>query len=75
VSLECLPLLLYRMRSVGGLDCLNGGRWGVLIALTTILAVVVDGTPGSPVVHLTRQYSLSSACHVSRPLGFGAVDR
>jgi hypothetical protein len=42
---------------------------------TTILAVVVDGTPDSPVVHRTGYYSLSGACHVSRPLGFGAIDR
>jgi hypothetical protein len=33
------------------------------------------GTPDSPVVHRTLHYSLSGACHVSRPLGFGAVDR
>jgi hypothetical protein len=31
------------------LDSLNGGGWGVFIALTTILAVPVDGTPDSPV--------------------------
>jgi hypothetical protein len=48
---------------------------GVFIALTTILAVAVDGTPDSPVVHRTGYCSLSGACHVSRPLGFGAVDR
>jgi hypothetical protein len=33
------------------------------------------GTPDSPVVHRTQYYSLSGACHVSRPLGFGAIDR
>jgi hypothetical protein len=33
------------------------------------------GTPDSPVVHRTRHCSLSSAWHVSTPLGFGAVDR
>jgi hypothetical protein len=27
--LECFPLLLYWMRSVGGLDGLNGGGWGI----------------------------------------------
>jgi hypothetical protein len=48
---------------------------GVFIAPTTILAVAVDGTPDSPVVHRTGHCSLSGACHVSRPLGFGAVDR
>jgi hypothetical protein len=48
---------------------------GVFIATTTILAVVVDGTLYSPVVHRTWHCSLFGACHVSRPLGFGAVDR
>jgi hypothetical protein len=33
------------------------------------------GTPDSPVVHRTWHCSLSSACHFSRPLGFGEVDR
>jgi hypothetical protein len=37
------------MKTVGGLDGLNGGGWGVFIAPTTILVVVVDGTPDSPV--------------------------
>jgi hypothetical protein len=32
------------------------------------------GTPDSPVVHRTWHCSLSDACHVSRPLGFVAVD-
>ena len=63
------------MRSVGSLDGLNGGGWGVFIAPTTILVVAIDGTPDSPVVHRTGYCSLSCACHVSRPLGFGAVDR
>jgi hypothetical protein len=31
------------MRSVGGLDGLNGGGWGVFIAPITIPAVAVDG--------------------------------
>jgi hypothetical protein len=35
--------------------------------------LVVDRTPDSPVVHRTWHCSLSGACHVSRPLGFGAV--
>jgi hypothetical protein len=56
------------------LDGLNGGGWGVFIAPTTILAVNVDGTPDSPVVHWTGHCSLSGAYHVSRPLEFGAVD-
>jgi hypothetical protein len=33
------------------------------------------GTPDSPVTHRTLHCSLSNECHVSRPLGFGAVDR
>jgi hypothetical protein len=49
--------------------------FGVFIAPTTILAVVVDGAPDSPVVHRTWQCSVSGACHVSYSLGFGAVDR
>jgi hypothetical protein len=48
---------------------------GVFIAPTTILAVVVDGAPDSPVVHRIGHCSMSNACHVSGPLGFGAVDR
>jgi hypothetical protein len=39
------------------------------------LTALLMGTPDSPVVHRTQYCSLSSACHVSRPLGFGAVDR
>jgi hypothetical protein len=62
------------MRSVGGLDGLNSGGWGVFIAPTTILVVAVDGTPDSSVVHLTEHCLLSGVCHVSRPLEFGAVD-
>jgi hypothetical protein len=51
-------------------------RWlGVFIAPTTILVVAVDGTPDSPVVHRTGHCSMSGACHVSAPLGFGEVDR
>jgi hypothetical protein len=48
---------------------------GVFIAPTTILVVVVDGAPDSPVVHRTGHYSVSGACHASCPVGFGAVDR
>jgi hypothetical protein len=51
-------------------------RWlGVFIAPTTILAVDGDGAPDSPVVHQTGHCSVSGACHVSDPLGFGVVDR
>jgi hypothetical protein len=41
---------------------------------TRWLTALSMGTPDSPVVHRTLHYSLSSECHVSRPLGFGAVD-
>jgi hypothetical protein len=34
------------MRSVGGLDGLNGGGWGLFIAPTTNPTVVVDGHTG-----------------------------
>jgi hypothetical protein len=47
---------------------------GVFIAPTNILVVVVDGTPDSPVVHRTWHCSVSGACHVSCPLGLGAID-
>jgi hypothetical protein len=63
------------MLSSENLDGLNGGGWGVFIAPTTILAVVVDGAPDSPVVHQTWHCSVSVACHVSCLLGFGAVHR
>jgi hypothetical protein len=57
------------------LDSLSGGGWMVFIAPNTIPAVVVDGhnrqSGGAPNTHC----SLSGACHVSRPLGFGVVDR
>ena len=39
-------LLLYWMRRVGCLDGLNYGGWGVFIAPTAILAIVVDGHTG-----------------------------
>jgi hypothetical protein len=38
---------------------------GVFIAPTTILAIAIDGTPDSPVVHRTRHCSLSGTYHVS----------
>jgi hypothetical protein len=46
----------------------------VFIAPTTILVIAVDGTPDSPVVHWTCHCLVSGACHVSSPLGFGAID-
>jgi hypothetical protein len=39
------------------------------------LSLLSMGTPDSPVVHRTLYCSLSGACHVSWPLGFGVVDR
>jgi hypothetical protein len=39
------------------------------------LTALSMGTLDSPVVHRTHHCSLSGECHVSRPLGFGAVDR
>jgi hypothetical protein len=62
------------MLSSENLDDLNGGGWGAFIAPTNILAVVVDGTPDSPVAHQTWHCPVFGACHVSCPLGFGAVD-
>jgi hypothetical protein len=50
-------------------------RWLGVFAPTTILAVVGDGAPDSPVVHRIGHCSLSGACHVSTSLEFGAVDR
>jgi hypothetical protein len=60
-----------KFRKLGSLEW----RWlGLFITPTTILVVVVDGTPDSPMVHRTGHCSVSGACHVSCPLGFGAVD-
>jgi hypothetical protein len=60
-----------KFRKLGSLEW----RWlGVFIAPTTILAVVVDGALDSPMVHRTGHCSLSGACQISTPLGFGAVD-
>jgi hypothetical protein len=61
-----------KFRKLGWLEW----RWlGVFIAPTTILVVVVNGAPDSLVLQRTGHYSLSGACHVSTPLGFGVVDR
>jgi hypothetical protein len=56
------------MEVVGGIYILQPlpSRWLTLLSM---------GTPDSPVVHRTWHCSLSDACHVSYPLGFGAVDR
>jgi hypothetical protein len=73
--LECRLLLLYWMWSSENLDGLNGGGWGYLLPQPIIQPLLSMGTPDSPVVHRTWHCSLSGACHVSRPLGFGALDR
>ena len=72
LGVNAIALVLnVKFRKLGWLEW----RWlGVFIAPTTILAVAVDGAPDSPVVHRTGYCSLSGACHVSRPLWFGAVD-
>jgi hypothetical protein len=57
------------MEVVGGVFIASNqlpSRWLTLLSM---------GTPDSPVVHRTWHCSLSGACHVSQPLGFGAVDR
>jgi hypothetical protein len=72
-------LLLYWMRRVWCLDGMNGGGWGVIYSPNHYsshwLFALSMSTPDSPVVHGTHNCSLSGACHVSWPLGFGAVDR
>ena len=71
--MESFALVLnVEFRKLGWLEW----RWlGVFIAPTTILVVAGDGAQDSPVVHRTGHCSVSGACHVSGPLGFGAVDR
>jgi hypothetical protein len=56
------------MEVVGGIYSLQPlpGRWLTLLSMST---------PDSPVVYRTLHCSLSGACHISQPLGFGAVDR
>jgi hypothetical protein len=56
------------MEVVGGIYSLQPlpSHWLTLLSM---------GTPDSPVVHRTLYCSLSGECHVSRPLGFGVVDR
>jgi hypothetical protein len=54
-------------RWLGGIYSLQPlpSRWPSLLSM---------GTPDSPVVHRTGHCSMSGACHVSCPLGFGVVD-
>jgi hypothetical protein len=57
---------------------LKGWLWGIY-SLQPLpsrwLFLLSMGTQGSPVAHRTGHCSLSGACHVCAPLGFGAVDR
>jgi hypothetical protein len=55
------------MEVVGGIYSLQPlpSRWLFLLSM---------GTPDSPVVHRIGHCSVSSACHISGPLGFGAVE-
>jgi hypothetical protein len=48
-----------------------GGIYSLQPLFQSLLSI---GTPDSPVVHRIWHCSLSDACHVSRSLGFGAVD-
>jgi hypothetical protein len=76
ISLECvlewMLLLLYWMWTLENLDGLNGGGWGVFIASNHFLVV---GWVCCQWAHRTWHCSVFGACHVSGPLGFGAVDR
>jgi hypothetical protein len=64
------------MRKLECLDGLNGGGWGVFIAPTTNLAVAVDGHTGqSGGAPDTPLFTIRWVPHISRPLGFEAVDR
>jgi hypothetical protein len=52
-----------------------GGIYSLQSLSSRWLSLLSMGTPDSPVVHRTLYCSLSGECHVSRPLGFGGVDR
>jgi hypothetical protein len=52
-----------------------GGNYSPNYYSSHWLTSISMGTPDSPVVHQTHYYSLSGACHVSRPLEFGVVGR
>jgi hypothetical protein len=73
LGVNAIALVLnVKFRKLGWLEW----RWlGVFIAPTTILVVAGDGAPDSLVVRRKGHCSVSGACHVSGPLGFGAVDR
>jgi hypothetical protein len=52
-----------------------GGIYSLQPLLSRWLFPLSMGAPDSPVVHRTGHCSVSGACHVSGPLGFGVVDR
>jgi hypothetical protein len=62
------PAWMAWMEVVGGIYNLQPlrSRWLTLLSM---------GTLDSPVVHRTLYCSLFGECHVSRPLGFEAIDR
>jgi hypothetical protein len=51
-----------------------GGIYSLQPLPSRWLNLLPIGTPDSLVVHRTGHCSVSGACHVSDPLGFGAVD-
>jgi hypothetical protein len=51
----------------------SADRWG--LELLTVVVVCPLCAPDNSVVQRTLHCSLSGECHISRPLGFGAVDR
>jgi hypothetical protein len=51
-----------------------GGIYSLQLLPSCWLTLLSTGTLDSLVVHRTWHCSLSGACHVSQPLGFGAVD-
>jgi hypothetical protein len=72
-SLNFVPLSQTKTQVIIGHRCMCWAKalsntWGV----TSLLSM---GTPDNTVVHRTWHCLLSGACYVSRPLGFGAVDR
>jgi hypothetical protein len=77
VSLECILC-----------SCIEWREWNAWMAWMMVVGGIYSpshysscwltalsiGTPDSPVVHRTHHCSLSGACHVSRLLGFRAID-
>jgi hypothetical protein len=52
-----------------------GGIYSLQPLPSCYLSLLSMDIPDSSVVHRTLYCSLSGACHVSQPLGFGAFDR